>query len=133
MSFQDLDFKSGRISVARPEIVVRTSGPSHLKITAKLLLVATLIMLLGFSVSNWQPSAKAADSTLKLARLHYPLPLPQPIESAHLEKPAPVNATGADPWQSVTIESGDTLASILAARGVTSSTTHTIARLNEQT
>ena len=79
MNFQDLDFKSGRVALQRPEIIVRADKPSNFKITAKLLLVVTLIMLLGFSVSNWQPSAKSADSTPKLMRLHYSLPLPQPV------------------------------------------------------
>lgn len=133
MNFQDLDFKSGRVNYVRPEIVVRAKPRSHLKITAKLLLVTTVTMLLGFSVSNWQPSAKSADSTPKLARLHYPLELPPPSATSIAEMPAPPVQEDATPWESVTIRSGDTLASILSARGVSSVTTHKIARLNEQT
>ncbi len=133
MSFQDLDFKSDRVSLVRHELTVRADQKSHLKITAKLLLVATLIMLLGFSVSNWQPSAKSADSTPKLARLHYSLPLPPPSASAVAELPEPAATSESDHWETVTVRSGDTLASILAGKGVSATTTHSIARLNEQT
>ena len=84
-------------------------------------------------MSNWQPTAKAADSTPKLARLHYSLPLPESRVSLEQEdEPAPIEIeTG--PWESVIIKSGDTLASIFAKKGISSTTTHQIARLNEQT
>jgi murein DD-endopeptidase MepM/ murein hydrolase activator NlpD len=90
-------------------------------------------MLLGFSMSNWQPTAKAADSTPKLARLHYSLPLPESrVSLEQKDEPAPIEIeTG--PWESVIIKSGDTLASIFAKKGISSTTTHQIARLNEQT
>ena len=105
----------------------------QIRVLVRLLVVVTIIMLLGFSVSNWQPSAKAADSTPKFARLHYPLLLPEPIEPAlPLEDPASTQSE-QQPWEIVTIKSGDTLASIFSKNGISASTTHEIARLNEQT
>lgn len=84
-------------------------------------------------MSNGQPTAKAADSTPKLARLHYSLPLPESRVSLEQEsKPAPI-AIETGLWESVTIKSGDTLASIFAKKGISSTTTHQIARLNKQT
>ncbi|MCP4764993.1 MAG: peptidoglycan DD-metalloendopeptidase family protein [Gammaproteobacteria bacterium] len=105
----------------------------QLKLPLKLLLVATVVSLLGFSVSNWQPTAKAADSTLKSVRLHYSLPLPE--QEISLEQEITEAAAAIEPslWESVTIKSGDTLASIFSKQGISSSTTHKIATLNEQT
>jgi murein DD-endopeptidase MepM/ murein hydrolase activator NlpD len=105
----------------------------HPGILIKLVLVATVIMLLGFSVSNWQPSAGAADSTPKSSRLHYTLPLPRVEVSLErdIERAASEIETG--PWETVVIQPGDTLASIFAGKGIASTTTHQIARLNEQT
>ena len=105
----------------------------QIKNIVRLLLVVTIIMLLGFSVSNWQPSAKAADSTLKLTRLHYPLSLPKPIIPALPLEDAELAQSEQNPWEIVTIKSGDTLASIFAKKGISASTTHEIARLNDQT
>ncbi|MCP4389037.1 MAG: peptidoglycan DD-metalloendopeptidase family protein [Gammaproteobacteria bacterium] len=133
MSFQDLDFKSDRACLSRSEKLAPASPAFHPGILIKLSLVATVVMLLGFSVSNWQPSAKAADSTLKLARLHYSLPLPAPDSTLLQEIAETVAEFENAPWESVTIKSGDTLASIFAKKGISSSTTHNIARLNEQT
>lgn len=110
-----------------------TSPAFHPGLLIKLLLIATVVMLLGFSVSNWQPSAKAADSTLKLVRLHYTLPLPTPVNTAQPELEETAAEIEAAPWESVIIKSGDTLASILSKKGVSSATTHKLARLNEQT
>ena len=133
MSFQDFDFKSDRACPTRPGNSVAGPSTGHRKIVVKLLLVSTIIMLLGFSASNWQPTAKAADSTSKLARLHVSLTLPEPPPSTEQEvAPTPIEVE-ADPWESVIIKSGDTLASIFAKKGISSTTTHKIARLNEQT
>ncbi len=133
MSFQDLDFKSDRTGLARPGNSVPATSTRRLNPLVKLLLVSTIIMLFGFSMSNWQPTAKAADSTPKLARLHYSLPLPESQVSLEQEdEPAPIEIE-TDPWESVIIKSGDTLASIFAKKGISSTTTHQIARLNEQT
>jgi len=105
----------------------------QLKFLVRLLLVTSAVMLLGFSVSNWQPSAKAADSTLKSARLHYSLPLPKPVISIENDINWATQVIDTDPWESVTIKSGDTLASIFSKKGIAASTTYQIAKLNEQT
>ena len=105
----------------------------HLKVVLKLTLVATVVMLTGFSVSQWQPSAKAADSTPKSSRLHYDLNLPEPIPVSEAEIQQAAEEINLDEWKSVTIKSGDTLASIFSKQGISSKTTHVIARLNEHT
>ena len=133
MSFQDLDFKSDRACLNRPENSVPVASTNHLNPLVKLLLISTIVMLLGFSVANWPPSAKAADSTPKLARLHYSLPLPEsevPLEQNNAPVPSEIETS---PWESVTIKSGDTLASIFAKKGISSTTTHQVAKLKEQT
>ena len=84
-------------------------------------------------MSNWQPTAKAADSTPKSVRLHYSLPLPESRVSLEQEDEAAPIEIETGPWESVIIKSGDTLASIFAKKGISSTTTHQIARLNEQT
>ena len=133
MSFQDLDFKSDHCRLSRSGNVAPAASTFHPGLLIKLSLVATLVMLLGFSVSNWQPSAKAANSTPKLARLHYSLELPEPAETLQQEIAQTVDEMESAPWESVTIKSGDTLASIFAKKGISPATTHQIARLNEQT
>jgi len=133
MSFQDLDFKSDRSGAARAGFPSSYRSSFPLNFLVKLLMVAAVAALLGFSVSNWPSTAAAADSTLMSARLHYALPLPPPdpaLEQAIAEavpEPEPVA------WESVVIKSGDTLASIFSSKGISSATTHKIATLNEQT
>ena len=133
MSFQDLDFKSGNATLSRSANTVPAAPAFHPGMLIKLSLVATVIMLFGFSVSNWQPSAGAADSTPKSARLHYALDLPSPLPGLEQDIAEAALEVDSGPWQSVMIEAGDTLASILASKGLPSATTHQIARLNEQT
>jgi murein DD-endopeptidase MepM/ murein hydrolase activator NlpD len=133
MSFQDFDFKSDRAYLTRPRNPVSIQPSFQLKLPLKLLLVATVVSLLGFSVSNWQPTAKAADSTLKSVRLHYSLPLPAQEISLGQEITDAAAAIEPSLWKSVTIKSGDSLASIFSKQGISSSTTHQIATLNEQT
>jgi murein DD-endopeptidase MepM/ murein hydrolase activator NlpD len=133
MSFQDLDFKSSPTIKRRQEFSLPTISTVHLKILLKFLMVATIIMLLGFSASNWQPSAKAADSTPKSARLHYGLNLPDPIASVETDLQQATADIDSGPWKTITIKSGDSLASIFARQGISSATTHKIARLNDQT
>jgi murein DD-endopeptidase MepM/ murein hydrolase activator NlpD len=134
MSFQELDFKSEHTCLSRSGNAAPATPVFHPGLLIKLLLVATVVMLFGFSVSNWQPSAKAADSTPKLTRLHYSLPLPAaPVNTLQQEIEEAAGEIDEPPWESVTIKSGDTLASIFAKKGISSSTTHKIARLNEQT
>ena len=133
MSFQDFDFKSDRARPVGTGNSVAASSSGHLSFMIKLMVISTIIMLLGFSVSNWQPTAKAADSTPKLSRLHVSLTLPEPPTTVEQESaPAPVEIE-AVPWESVVIKSGDSLASIFAKKGISSTTTHKIARLNDQT
>jgi murein DD-endopeptidase MepM/ murein hydrolase activator NlpD len=141
MSFQDFDFKSDRAHLARPRNPVPVQSSFHLNLPLKLLLVATVVSLLGFSVTNWQPSAKVADSTPKSfsksspksSRTHYSLPLPAQEISLQQEITKAVATIDPSLWQTVTIKSGDTLASIFSKQGISSTTTHKIATLNEQT
>ncbi len=133
MSFQDLDFKSGHAHLQWPQNSTTATSAFRLNMPLKLLLVASVVMLLGFSVSNWHPSAKAADSTPKLARLHYSLPLPESIGSLKQGTAPVASEVDTGPWERITIKSGDSLASIFAKQGIASTTTHQIARLNEQT
>ncbi|MFT5221376.1 MAG: murein DD-endopeptidase MepM/ murein hydrolase activator NlpD [Planctomycetota bacterium] len=133
MSFQDLDLKSdfsGNTKRRSRSVAIK---PASLKILVKLLLISTLIMLVGFSVNNWQPSAKAADSTPKLSRLHYSLNLPEPINSIKPAIEAAAIEDNADSWVSIIIKPGDSIASIFARQGISSTTTYEIDRLNEQT
>ena len=83
MSFQDFDFKSDQAQWKRHGSSSPALSAFQLSILIKLTVIASAIMLLGFSVTNWQPLAKAADSTSKLSRLHYSLPLPEPTVSLH--------------------------------------------------
>ena len=133
MSFQDFDFKSDRACPVRPGNTVSAKSSGHLNLMAKLLVITTIVMLLGFSVSNWQPTAEAADSTSKSDRLHVSLTLPERRPSTEQVPEAEPEEIEAEPWESVIIKSGDTLASIFASKGISSTTTHKIARLNEQT
>ena len=133
MSFQDLDFKSDHARLKTSRTSAPTAPAFHPGLPVKLLLVATAVMLLGFSVSNWQPSAKAANSTPKSARLHYSLPLPALATPLQQEIAETASELDTELWESVTVKSGDTLASIFAKKGISSTTTHKIARLNEQT
>ena len=96
-------------------------------------MAAAIMMLLGFSVSNWPPAAKAADSTPKSSRLHYSLPLPAPAPSLEQDIREAAAAVEPSQWESVIVKSGDTLASIFAKKGIGSKTTHQIATLNDQT
>ena len=112
MSFQDLDFKSDRARLKTSRTGAPATPAFHPGLPVKLLLVATAVMLLGFSVSNWQPSAKAANSTPKSARLHYSLPLPAPATPLQQEIAETAGELDTELWESVTVKSGDTLASI---------------------
>jgi len=133
MSFQDLDFKSDRTYPARSGNLLSTPSSFRFNLIIKLVMAAAVVTLLGFSVSNWQPSAKSTDSTPNLDRLHYSLPLPTPTPSLQDEIAEVVEQIEPAQWESVIIKSGDTLASIFARKGIGSTTTHKIATLNEQT
>jgi len=133
MSFQDLDFKSDRTYPARSGNLASMPSSFRFNLTIKLLMAAAVVTLLGFSVSNWQPSAKSPDSTPNLDRLHYSLPLPAPDTALQDEIAEVVEQIEPSQWESVIIKSGDTLASIFARKGISSTTTHKVATLNEQT
>ena len=135
MNFQDLDLKSDRTSRTEPRIQQPMLSNFRLALPIKLLTVSTVVLLLGFSASNWQPAAKGADSTSKSERLHYTLALP---EAALMPELPPAieplqNPSEDNNWHSVTIKSGDTLASIFSKNELPASTTHAIATLNDQT
>ncbi len=104
-----------------------------MKMLLKLTIASTAVMLLGFSASSWQPAAKSADSTLKSSRLHYALDLPRKVISIKSEIEKSVALPDAAEWNIITIKSGDTLASIFDSAGLSATTTHAIAILNEQT
>ena len=104
-----------------------------MKMLLKMTLASTAIILLGFSASSWQPLAKGADSTSKSPRLHYPLDLPRKVLSVESEIEKFVARSEDDNWDIITIKSGDTLASIFDSAGLSATTTHAIAALNEQT
>ncbi len=135
MNFQDLDLKSDRPSRTRPRARPPMLSSSRITLPTKLLAASTVVLLLGFSASNWQPAAKGADSTLKSERLHYALALPDASFNA---EPSPLIEPFKKPeeennWHTVTIKSGDTLASIFSKYNLSPSTTHAIATLNDQT
>lgn len=133
MSFQDLDFKSDNTRAARPEPARSVQSNFRLKLSFKLLTGAAIVTLLGFSVGNWDSSAKAADSTPKSVRLHYPLSLPAPDPLLQQESVAVAPVVDPALWESVIIKSGDTLASVFSKKGISATTTHKIATLNDQT
>lgn len=134
MNFQDLDLKSDHSSWTESRKLPPMRSKFRLKLPYKLLIASTAVILLGFSASNWQPAAKGADSTLKSDRLHYALALPEvsPAVEAELELLA-ATAIKKDNWKTVTVKSGDTLASIFTKNGLSATTTHAIATLNDQT
>ncbi len=107
----------------------------RIKLPYKLLIASTAVILLGFSASNWQPAAKAANSTPKSDRLHYSLTLPEIVSASletYTEQPI-ASVPEKNNWKSIIIKSGDTLASIFTKNNLPATTTHTIATLNKQT
>ena len=135
MNFQDLDLKSDHSSRTETRKLPPMRSNFRIKMPFKLLLASTAVILLGFSVSNWQAAAKGPDSTLKSDRLHYSLALPDvtetPLEAGTQQSIE--SASAENNWQVVTIKAGDTLASIFTKSNLTAATTHAIANLNEQT
>jgi murein DD-endopeptidase MepM/ murein hydrolase activator NlpD len=133
MRFQELDFKSDRPAPAGRQMPVFAVSKFQLKLISKLAIVSTTIILLGFSATSWQPSAKVADSTLKSNRLHYSLELPSPESALSTEIAESIEPIDENDWEIITIKSGDTLARIFDSVGISASTTHQIATLNEHT
>ena len=135
MSFQELDFKSNQRSVVRQPLSLAFNSKFQIKLALKLAVAATAVILLGFSTSGWQSTQaqRLADSTLKSQRLHYELALPD-VETTFktaLETITP--PAEHDDWRIITVEPGDTLASIFSANGLSALTTHKIVTLSEHT
>ena len=134
MSFQEIDFKSDRNALPRRQDSRSPSSGFRIKFPIKLLLISSALVVIGFSATSWQPAAKGADSTRKSARLHYSLELPELIDSIISNSDEAIATPSRDnTWEIITIESGDTLASIFSSAGIPATTTHQIATLNEQT
>ncbi|MCP3687856.1 MAG: peptidoglycan DD-metalloendopeptidase family protein [Gammaproteobacteria bacterium] len=133
MNFQDFDLKSERAARVntRNQPVMRSRF--QIKLPVKLLVVSTAVVLLGFSASNWQVAAKVEDSTPKSDRLHYELTLPAATITLDDAIQESITSIDKNAWETVVIKSGDTLASIFSRIGLSPSTTHAIATLNEQT
>jgi len=134
MSFQELDLKSSRVSIIRRPIAFAFKSKSKIKLLLKLAVVSAAITLFGFSAST--TLSKASDSTPKSQQLHYKLLLPEAkemgIESEAKSVNADIDIVNND-WRIITIKSGDTLASIFSANGLSATTTHNVAALNEHT
>jgi len=133
MEIQDLDFKIDRSASARRPKASSILQIFQLKTLSKLMIASTTVLLLGFTASSWQPTAKAADSTLNSTRLHYSLPLPEPEVALETEIAVSIDPVDENDWKIITIKSGDTLARIFSSVGLSASTTHQIATLNDQT
>ncbi len=133
MSFQDIDFKSGHSEKVSLRNIAPRSSNFRLKILLKLTIASTAVILLGFSASSWHAVAKGADSTSKSPRLHYQLELPGKVVRTKPDYQNSLALPDDADWDIITIESGDTLASIFDSAGIPAATTHTIASLNQQT
>jgi murein DD-endopeptidase MepM/ murein hydrolase activator NlpD len=145
MSFQELDLKSSRVSMIRRPFALAFKPKLQIKLLLKLAVASAAVTLLGFSAPSWEPTtlSKAADSTPKSLQLHYKLTLPE-AKYANIEPKLKVAntevkvvkdevAVETNEWRIITIKSGDTLGSIFSANGLSATTTHNIASLNDHT
>ena len=140
MSFQELDLKSDRKPMTRQPFSLPFHSKFKINFLMKLAAASAAVTLLGFSASSLQPTdtVEAENSTPKSQQLHYTLPIPDAkikntetnIKKATIEIEPEVEK---DNWRIVTIKSGDTLASIFSANGLSATTTHKVANLNEHT
>ncbi|MGK0250471.1 MAG: murein DD-endopeptidase MepM/ murein hydrolase activator NlpD [Oleispira sp.] len=138
MSFQELDLKSSRVSVTRQPFVLAFKSKLQIKLLLKLAVASAAITLLGFSAHGWEPTtlSKAAESTPKLQQLHYKLALPDAKKAAIKPQVKLVTAEISienNEWRIITIKSGDTLGSIFSDNGLSATTTHYVAALNDHT
>ncbi len=133
MNFQDLDLKSDHTSWTESRNLPPMRSKFRIKLPFKLFIASTAVILLGFSASNWHVAAKSADSTLKSDRLHYDLSLPEATISLEDDIQKSVAPVIESAWKTFVIKSGDTLASIFTRAGLSASTTHAIATLNDHT
>lgn len=138
MSFQELDLKSIRFSMARQPFSLLFKSKLNIKLLLKLSVATATIAVLGFSTSSWQSvnAFKVADSTPRSQQLHYNLALPDAKNNIVERKVETVKTdivAANDNWRIIAIKSGDTLASIFSANGLPAVTTHNIATLNDHT
>lgn len=133
MNFQDLDLKLDHTSCTEPRNQPVMRSKFRIKLPFKLLIASTAVILLGFSATNWGPVATAADSTLKSDRLHYALPIPEAEISPESDIQTSVQLVDENEWETTVIKSGDSLASIFSRNGLSATTTHAIATLNDHT
>lgn len=134
MSFQELDLKTGRVSKIRRPFALALKSKLQIKLMLKLVLASAAITLVGFSASTTLSSA--ADSTPKSQQLHYKLPLPDTKDATIETEVKPLKAVvdiEDNDWRVITIKSGDTLGSIFSANGLSATTTHNVAALNDHT
>ncbi len=140
MSYLELDFKSREATVS-PRRPRRASTPlSFNRLLRGLTALATLFAAVYLALSLLPDSAaKVEDSNLKQQRLHYSVLLPNkqipqtmvaPEPVASPEKPA---SSSQNPWHTVQIKTGDTLASIFSGLGLSATTTYEVDNLNKQT
>lgn len=148
MSLQQLDLKSSRVSITRRPLAFKPK--LKIKFLLTLVVAISAITLLGFSTSKLEPTATSEEknSTPKSQQLHYKLLIPS-VKNVEIVKTATtpdianitpaVNALKAklaiedNDWRIITIKPGDTLGSIFSANGLSATTTHNIAALNEHT
>ncbi len=96
-------------------------------------LVGALYLMLSFQPDS---AARVDDSNLKQVRLHYSVDLPPPRLMPAIETSDPAETPKhrtENRWQTHSIKSGDTLASIFNQAGLSAATTYKIANLNDQT
>ncbi len=157
MRYQDLDFKALSPMPGRPGF----SPVTRPRPRTRWLLVGVLSLIgLGLLAVLTDGVAKVGDSTVKPARLHYPLELPGTGDSINALpdaspasgpipdiSPPDLATTPAQPtqeapnnpdaerfaWEEIEVRPGDTLAAIFDRAGLTPSTTHEVANLNAQT
>lgn len=124
--------------MTRRPFVLAFKPKLQIKLLLKLAVASAAITLLGFSASSWDTTtlSKAVESTPKSQQLHYKLALP---DTKDTDIEPEVNAVKAEvaiennDWRIITIKSGDTLASIFSANGLSATTTHNVAALNDRT
>ncbi|MDJ0834367.1 MAG: peptidoglycan DD-metalloendopeptidase family protein [Gammaproteobacteria bacterium] len=140
MSYLELDFKSREaITPRRRERRARTPL-SFTRLLRGLTALATLVGGVYLSLSLLPDSeAKVEDSNLKQQRLHYSVLLPSrqiDPSTAVVEDLIPTEPSApssSNPWNTVQIKTGDTLASIFSGLGLSATTTYEVDNLNKQT
>ncbi len=140
MSYLELDFKSRDTPVTRRP---KRRANAHLSLNRLIRGITALVTLVGavYLVLYLLPdsAAKIDDSNLKQQRLHYSVLLPSkqvpPVDQAAetIASTAGPEQPSQQPWHTVQIKTGDTLASIFSQLGLSASTTYEVDNLNKQT